>query len=109
MENTEIKINQHSAETIYINHPEASYAIFCFNSIGDLFVNSDYGFYGYAWRSYGDDFKTFLSGTNADYIIQKFENNYRNTAGKKIPKYWSEHLKILVETFINQLKKEINK
>jgi len=100
----EIKVNKLSAETIYINHPDASYGIFCFNEIGDLFINSDYGFYGYAWRSFGQNFKEFLASTNSHYLIGKFEINYRASSNKSIPKYWKEKLTILVDTFINQLK-----
>jgi len=101
---TEIKVNAHTAETVYINHPEASYGIFCFNSIGDLFINSDWGFFGYAWRAYGSDFKEFLSTCNADYIVGKFGINYRDTTGKAIPKTKEQKITILVTAFINHLK-----
>lgn len=105
---TEIKVNQQTAETIYISHPKASYGIFCFNSIGDLFVNSDWGFYGYAWRQYGpDEFKKFLSECNADYIVGKFSVNYREVSGKKMPPHRESNLKILVQEFINVLKTQL--
>ena len=102
----EIKVNKHTAETIYINHPQASYGIFCFNSVGDLFVNSDWGFYGYAWRSYGENFKEFLAGTNAEYIVGKFSINHTEVSGKKMPKHREENLMILVNEFIKQVKVE---
>ncbi len=101
----EIKIKKHTAETIYISHPEASYGIFCFNDAGDLFLNSDWGMYGYAWRSYGlKSFKDFLAGANADYIVMKFGINYQELAGKKLPKHKSENLLVLVQAFIDQVK-----
>ena len=100
---TEIKVNMHAAETVYINHPEASYGIFCFNSIGDLFINSDWGFYGYAWRAYGNDFKQFLSQCNADYIVAKLRINYRSTTGKALPKNTEQMLTILVDVFLKHL------
>ena len=31
-----------TAKTIQIDHPEASYGIFCFNTVGDLFITSDW-------------------------------------------------------------------
>jgi hypothetical protein len=95
-----------AAETIHINHPEASYGIFCFNNQGDLFVNSDYGAYSYAWRSYGDrSFREFLSGINAHYMVGKFENNFITTTGKKrIQQYSKEKLTQLCELFIKTLK-----
>ena len=102
---TEIKLMRNAATTVYINHPEASYAIFCFNQVGDLFINSDYGFFGFAWRSYGDDFEKFLSGTNPDYVVGKLEINYSEVSGKrKMPEFRKEKLLILVREFINHLK-----
>jgi hypothetical protein len=96
-----------SAETIHINHPEASYGIFCFNEQGDLFLNSDYGMYGYAWRSYGPEpFRDFLAGLNVDYLVNKLDHCYINGAGrgKGIPKFAKEKLIILCAEFIKVLK-----
>ena len=103
----DVIINKYPAETVYIRDPETSYAIFCFNNVGDLFVNSDYGSYNYAWRNYGEDFKKFLSETNAEYIINKFEINFRNTSGKKIPKYWHDCVLNLIRIFISHLQTEL--
>ncbi len=99
-----VTINPCTAETIYISHPTASYGIFCYNSLGDLFLNSDYGFHAYAWRSFGDDFKKFLAQTNSDYIMGKFETNYRQYANKKMPKHMYDNVEILVGELINYLK-----
>lgn len=104
MSQTVIKVNPCKAETLYINHPTSSYGIFCFNSQGDLFLNSDWGFYGYAWRSYGDDFKEFLGSTNADYILQKFELNFRQVYSKKINAHAKENLLNLINELINYCK-----
>ena len=98
----------HTAETVYISHPLSSYGIFCFNEEGDLFLNSDWGFYGFSWRAFGDDFKDFLSRTNADYIVGKFAINYREVAGKKLPQHKQNHLLNLVSAFIKSLKKSLN-
>jgi len=97
-----VKINK--AESVYVNHETASYGIFCYNSVGDLFLNSDWGMFGYAWRAFGDDFKDFLKKCNADYIIGKFELNYREVSGKKLPAHKKEALTIL----FNEFKKAIN-
>lgn len=103
--NAEIKVVSESAETVYISHPESSYGIFCYNQSGDLFLNSDWGMYGYAWRHIGDKtFKQFLSGTNADYIVGKFWINYNMANRKKIPPNWEKNLIVLVNEFINHLK-----
>lgn len=97
------KVRQDNAETIYINDVQHSYGIFCFNSGGDLFLNSDWGSYSYAWRAYGDDFRKFLAGTNADYIVGKFETNYLEVTGKKMPKHRKENVTVLVTNFISVL------
>ncbi len=99
---------KHTAETVYISHPNASYGIFCYNSVGDLFLNSDYGMYGYAWRSFGDDFKSFLAQINSDYLMGKLEMNYRSTTSKKIPKYSYDKVKILCEAFIEHMNIKID-
>ena len=93
-----------TAETLRVDHPESSYGIFCFNQDGDLFLNSDWGFFGYAWRSYGDDFKKFLGQTNADYIVGKFGINYQEVAGKKMKPHTIAHLTNLVNELITHCK-----
>ena len=95
------------AETIYINHATASYGIFCYNSYGDLFLNSDWGFYGYAWRNFGTDFKEFLSGCNADYIIGKFAINWNQNSKPRFGGDREKNIKILVEEFLKELKMEL--
>ena len=93
-----------TAGTVTINTQEHSYGIFCFNSQGDLFVNSDWGFFAFSWRSFGASFRDFLAGTNADYIVGKLGINWRNDTGKMIPKHKAEHLTGLVAVFIARLK-----
>jgi len=105
---TEVRVNHATAETVYINHVTASWGTFCYNSIGDLFINSDWGFFGYSWRHYGpEEFKQFLSQTNPDYLVGKFGINYREVAGKKMKAHTETNLKILVRCFIDHLKKEL--
>ncbi len=103
----ETRIVKSTAETVYINHPDASYGIFCYNTVGDLFINSDWGMFGYAWRSFGDDFKKFLAGTNSEYLVGKLSINYRDTTGKKLPQHKEEKLTTLVNVFIAHLKSEL--
>jgi hypothetical protein len=102
----DITVHKNTAETIAIQHPDASYGIFCFNNVGDLFVNSDWGFYGFAWRSFGNNFKEFLASINPDYMVGKFEYNYQHVAQKKMPALYKKKLTVLATEFINQLKLE---
>lgn len=63
-----------NAKVVQVEHPEASYGIFCYNETGDLFINSDWGFYAYSWRSFGNDsFENFLKKCNNEYIIGKLQ------------------------------------
>lgn len=101
-------ITNDSAKTIQIDHPEASYGIFCFNSIGDLFINSDWGFYAYSWRSFGNSFEEFLSTCNSDYLIKKLEiTNSQN--GTKLYPNQKKNLIILIDEFIKVLKENSKK
>lgn len=102
--NIEVKIKTEKAQTWYISHPKFSYGIFCLNDSGDLFLNSDWGMYGFAWRSYGDDFKEFLAQTNADYIVGKFDTNMRYLHSKGMPKHCVKPVTELVNAFIQALK-----
>lgn len=106
----ETKIIVGNATTVYINHPEASYAIFCFNEYGDLFMNSDWGFYGYAWRHYGDrTFKEFLQGLNSDYLVGKFAINFNQDRPSKqwLKGIQKENVTKLIELFLTEIKKQL--
>jgi hypothetical protein len=102
----QVTVTKDNAWTVRIDHPESSYGIFCFNTHGDLFLNSDYGFYGYAWRAFGDDFKSFLAQANAEYIVNKLYMNWNNETrdAKARWKYKEKHLLNLVTAFISSLK-----
>ena len=102
----EITTIKETVETIHITDPVVSFARFCFNSSGDLFVSSDYGFYAYSWRSFGPDFKSFLAQSNVEYLLEKLEYTYRFATKKAIPKYWKQNLRVLIEVFINHLKND---
>lgn len=100
---SEIRINACTAETLYISHPTASFGTFCFNSIGDLFLSSDWGFHCYAWRAFGDNFKLFLASCNEEYILGKFETNYTQQTKKKMPPMMKKNVGILVTELIKWL------
>ena len=105
---TEVKLIKDNASTLYVSHPHASYGVFCFNSSGDLFLKSDWGTYGYAWRAYDDDFVKFIAQTNSDYIVGKFSINYTELTTKKLPKFREEKIVLLREELIKYCK-EISK
>jgi len=99
-----MKIVELTAQTIRVEHPEASYGIFCFNSAGDLFLSSDWGFYAYAWRAFGEDFGAFLASCNTEYIVGKFAITYAEVARKNLPKLNTQKLTQLVDAFREVLK-----
>lgn len=105
----EVRVSAEPAETVYISTKKYSYGIFCFNDSGDLFLNSDYGMYGFAWRHYGKEkpFKNFLANTNADYIFDKFDTNVRYLHSRGLPKHVRGPVTGLIQALIDHLKKEI--
>jgi hypothetical protein len=101
-----LKIKNIPCQSIRIEHPESSYGIFCFNEAGDLFLSSDWGFYGYSWRSFGDNFAEFLADIGEDYVITKFENTAYNMGIKKgISNVHKKHLTNLISEFKKALVK----
>jgi hypothetical protein len=106
---TEVTLIPDPAETLYVSHPVSSYGIFCFNSKGDLFLNSDYGFYGFAWRHFGDNgFKDFLAQCNSEYILSKFEINMQYVKAKKLVESQKKHLRNLIDELIKYCKTASN-
>lgn len=97
---------ENNCTTVRIDHSEASYGIFCFNTQGDLFLNSDWGNYCYAWRSFGNDFREFLESTNTSYIVGKLGQGYFEMTMKKLPKHKEKNLTLLVESFLETLKQK---
>lgn len=102
----EITVTKQEAFQYYIRHPKYSYGIFCISPHGDLFLNSDWGFYGTAWRAFGDNFKEFLISANSDYIFDKLETNHRYLTRKNLPKHVRQPIKTLIDAFREELKKE---
>lgn len=107
--NTTATVHISSAKTVHITHPQSSYGIFCLNDAGDLFVNSDWGLFGYSWRSFGNNkpFTHFLASCSIDYIVDKLSIDYFNMTLKKIPPHKKKHLLVLVNIFIERIKTDI--
>jgi hypothetical protein len=97
-----------NATSYRIDHPQHSYGIFIITEKGDLFITSDWGYYTFSWRAFGDNFKAFLIGLGADYLLSKLESNQRQFLGvsKKINKRQAEALIALFTEFQEQLKTE---
>lgn len=107
--NTEVKLINEPAETVYINTPNDSYGIFCFNTRGDLFLNSDWGFYAFAWRSMGEgkSTKQFIASCNPEYIAMKFSMNISATKERKdYEKYRMSHVIVLLQHLIDYCKQD---
>jgi hypothetical protein len=99
---SEVKISD--AKVYFIRMDDGNYGIFCFNDHGDLFLSSDYGMYGFAWRSFGGNFKEFLSGLGSDYLFSKFEMNHMYLNKKGLPKHVRVPVMALYEEFKRVLK-----
>lgn len=96
------------AESFYLRHPQFSWALICITEKGDLFINSDWGTFGTAWRSFGTDFKAFLISINTDYLIGNFETNINSTLRPSRPyrirKQQAEAISELFKMFQQNLK-----
>lgn len=101
------KIIKDTAETMYVYSKETSYGTFCFNSQGDLFLNSDWGFFGYGWRAFGRNFKDFLKQTNAEYIASNFARNWNANSKSKFAGRREQAVTKMIEIFLTELRKEI--
>jgi hypothetical protein len=104
---TEVKVIPQAAEVVYISDPVHSYGIFCFNEQGDLFLNSDWGFYAFAWRSMGEGktTKQFIAGCNPEYIAMKFGMNIIGMKDRKdYEKYRMSHVIELLKHLIEYCK-----
>lgn len=98
-----------TAFTINVNHPESNYGWFTYNLQGDLFLSCDYGFYGFNWRSFGQEktFEQFLAQCNVEYIFTKFDQNIRYNFSNGYPAFVQPHVKNLLTLFIKELKNKL--
>lgn len=101
-----LEVIKGNAKTLYVSSSETSWGVFCYGENGDFFLNSDWGFLCFAWRSYGSDFETFLKSLNAEYIYGKFETNWNQWCSPKIKGRRKEQLIKLIELFLTELKKQ---
>lgn len=99
------QIKSIAAQTIQINSTNHSWGIFCFDELGNLFLNSDWGAFMYGWRSFGSNFREFLASINPDYVVGKFEINYREHSRKAMPPHTKAAVTELVGLLIEHLKK----
>jgi len=101
-------MERQSAESFYLRHEKYSWALFCITEKGDLFINSDWGTFGTAWRSFGADFKEFLISINTDYLIGNLEQNInmslRPSRPYRIKKAQAEAISELFKMFQDNLK-----
>lgn len=84
-----------------------SWGTFIITEKGDLFINSDWGYWACNWRAFGDNFKKFLVEIHGDYLIMNLERQQMQFGGKRsIPGRKKEALFALFKRFQDELKKE---
>lgn len=105
---TPYKVKRQVAQSYYISTDKYSWAYFYITATGELFIHSDWGYFCYSWKSFGEDFKRFIVSCNADYILNALERNYRELKGAraKLAANQAEALKVLIDCFREELKKE---
>jgi len=95
-----INVTKSTADTYYLCGPEFEWAKVIVCPEGDLLIQGDYGYFAYSWRSFGPDFKAFLSDITPEYVFQKFDNNATYLFKKGLPK----HVKVPVIAILLKLK-----
>lgn len=96
-----------NSHAIIIQDADASFGIFCITDKWDIFLNSDWGMYWYAWRSFWpENFAEFIGNCNSDYILTKLDNNYYSTCWKHLKSHVQTALSILIQKFIDHCKVE---
>jgi hypothetical protein len=109
MEATDYKVKIQAAESYYISTEKYSWAYFYITPTGELFVHSDWGYYCFSWKAFGEDFKQFLLTLGAEIILLgKLETNYREMKGAraKFGDKTKEALTYLFSCLQTELKKE---
>jgi len=96
-----IEFYKDNASTLSINSPETSWAKFCWNDNGDLFLSSDWGLYQFSWRSHSGTFEDFLKSLEVGYLVGKLSTttiNQTRTSTKQ-----AEMLTKIVRIFLDFL------
>ena len=85
-----------------------SWASFIITDKGDLFINSDWGYWACNWRAFGPSFREFLSDMYPDYLMNNIIRQQLTFGGKKtIQKRTQEAIFALFRKFQDELKKEL--
>lgn len=98
-----IELKKSIAEHYYFNSENHSWTSFTITENGDLMITGDWGYYCYAWRSFGTNFKEFIISLTPDYLIAKLESNMSLHKKGKINTRQKEALLFFLTEFKNQL------
>ena len=98
-----------AGETFTIRHRTESWAVFFINQDGDLFIESDWGYWTFSWRAFGGGFKQFLTQLEPEYFFDKllFNHNQWGKGRNKVHARAEKAIKTLFECFKKVLEKDI--
>jgi len=107
----EILLKKAPCTQYYLDVPGQSWGTFTISEHGDFFIHSDWGYWAFNWRSFGENFKKFLVTLNAEYLLDKIETNQFQFYGikQKIHARKREAITVLFNEFQKVLKDEILK
>jgi hypothetical protein len=104
-----MEFTKESCELYRISLDGHSWATFAITDKGDLFINSDWGYFACCWRAFGGTFKRFLIEISGDYLIRNLERQQLQFGGKaKIKIHIGEHITALFSELQHQLQQELN-
>lgn len=95
-------------EQYYVEVDGHSWGTFTISPKGDFFLHSDWGYWAFNWRAFGDDFKGFLTRINEYYLLDKLEANQFTHKGirSKISSRQKVAITELFKAFQQALKEE---
>lgn len=75
-----------------------------------LFLNSDYGLFGFSWWNIGEGTSglKFLAECDKYYIVDKFETNFISSGGKSLRPHTADALRAQVEAMISILQEKLS-
>jgi hypothetical protein len=108
---TKNKIKTVTAESITLNDENGNWlGQIVLTSDGMIAAVTDYGNFGYAWRSYGENFKKFLCGLNVSYFSNKMSSGMSYVAhGRNIDKAadrFAEHILPVLQKYLMEQETE---
>ncbi len=102
-----MKFTKDTCEQYYQELEGQSWCTFTISPKGDFFIHSDWGYWAFNWRSFGSNFKLFLTDINEQYLFDKLESNELMFSKRKMNSRQTRAITEHFRAFQDSLKEEI--